>query len=144
MAFAQCRSIRTASVLTPRSTSHASNGPGTAPSDFCRNASCSATVSSFVATKPPIDVGVSAEVLRRRVEHHVGAERERLLEVRRREGVVDDDQRADRVRRFGRGGDVDDVERRVRRRLEPDELRPLLEMRGEPGRDLVGVRNVKR
>jgi len=28
--------MRTASVLTPRRTSHASNGPGTALSDFCR------------------------------------------------------------------------------------------------------------
>ena len=28
--------MRTASVFSPRSTSHASNGPGTAPSDFCR------------------------------------------------------------------------------------------------------------
>ena len=42
-----------------------------------------------------------------------------------------------RVRRLGRGGDVDDVERRVRRRLEPDELRPLVEVLGEPGRDLL-------
>ncbi len=54
LAFAQWRSMRTASVFTPRSTSHASNGPGTAPSDFCRNASCAAMASSFVATKPPI------------------------------------------------------------------------------------------
>ena len=38
------RSIRTASVFTPRSTSQASNGPGTAPSDFCRNRRRSAIV----------------------------------------------------------------------------------------------------
>ena len=42
------------------------------------------------------DVRVPADVLRRRVEDDVGAERERLLEVRRGEGVVDDDLRARR------------------------------------------------
>ena len=52
-ALSQCRSIRTASVFTPRSTSHASNGPGTAPSDFWRNARRSAIVGSFVPAKPP-------------------------------------------------------------------------------------------
>ena len=67
------------------------------------------------------DVGVPAEVLRRRVHDDVGAELERLLEVRRREGVVDDEQRAGGVRGIGRGPDVDDVEQRVRRRLDPDE-----------------------
>ncbi len=53
-AFSQCLRIRTASVLIPRSTSHESNGPGTAPSDFCRKRSRSAIASSFVAAKPPI------------------------------------------------------------------------------------------
>ena len=49
----QWRSIRTASVFSPRSTSQQSNGPGTAPSDFWRKASRSESASSFVATKPP-------------------------------------------------------------------------------------------
>ena len=40
------------------------------------------------------DVGVPAEVLRRRVDDDVGAERQRLLQVGRGEGVVDDEQRA--------------------------------------------------
>ena len=35
-AFSQWRSMRTARVFSPRSTSHESNGPGTPPSDFCR------------------------------------------------------------------------------------------------------------
>ena len=48
------------------------------------------------------DVAVAAEVLRRRVDDGVGAELERQLEVRRRERVVDDEQRADRVRGVGR------------------------------------------
>ena len=52
-AFSQCWRIRTASVFSPRRTSHESNGPGTAPSDFCRKYSRSASAGSFVATKPP-------------------------------------------------------------------------------------------
>ena len=35
-AFSQCWRIRSASVFMPRRTSQPSNGPGTAPSDFCR------------------------------------------------------------------------------------------------------------
>ena len=58
----------------------------------------------------------------------VGAELERTLEIRRREGVVDDDHRAGLVRRFGGGLDVDDVQHRVRRRLEPDDPRALVKV----------------
>ena len=45
-------------------------------------------------------VGVAAEVLRRRVHDDVGAEVERALEVGRREGVVDHEERACRLRRL--------------------------------------------
>ena len=77
------------------------------------------------------DVAVAAEVLRRRVDDDVGAEVERLLQVRRRERVVDDEQRADGVRRVGGLADVDDVQQRVRRRLDPDEPDVVAEVRGE-------------
>ena len=53
-ASSQCWRIRTASVFTPRRTSQASKGPGTAPRDFCRKRSRSAIVGSLVAAKPPI------------------------------------------------------------------------------------------
>ena len=52
------------------------------------------------------DVRVATEVLRGRVEHEVCAERERLLQVRAREGVVDDDECARRVGGVGGGSDV--------------------------------------
>ena len=68
------------------------------------------------------DVGVPAAVLRGRVHDDVGAERQRLLEVRRREGVVDDEQRAGVVRDGRERLDVADVEQRVGRRLDPDHL----------------------
>ena len=91
-------------------------------------------VGSFVATKPSDQVGVAAEVLRRRVDDDVGAEVERLLQVRRRERVVDDEDRADGVRRVGGRADVDDVEQRIRRRLDPDHPRALVEVVGEARR----------
>src|SRR5206468_551415 len=50
---ARRRSRRASCVLSPRRTSQQSNGPGTAPSDFCRNCSRSATVGSLVAANPP-------------------------------------------------------------------------------------------
>ena len=136
-AFAQCRSIRTASVFTPRRTSQRRTGPGTAPSDFCRNASCSASASSFVATKPPMTSEWPPRYFVVEWSATSAPSASGCWRYGRRERVVDDDERADRVRRLRRPRDVDDVERRVRRRLEPDELRPLVEVLGEPGRDLL-------
>ena len=53
------------------------------------------------------DVAVPAEVLRRRVDDHIGPEGERLLEVGGGERVVDDNQRSAVV---GEGGDCLDVD----------------------------------
>ena len=51
--FALCRSIRSASVLVPRRTSHASNGPRIAPAAFCTNFSHSMSSSRVATTTPP-------------------------------------------------------------------------------------------
>src|SRR5439155_512011 len=67
-----------------------------------------------------------------------GAALQRALEVRRGERVVDDEQRAGRVRGVGGAADVDQVQERVRRRLRPDELRALVEVGGEIRVELVG------
>ena len=64
-----------------------------------------------------------AEVFGGRVHDDVGAEDERLLQRRRRERVVDDDEGADRVPDLGEAGDVGDPQQRVRRRLDPHDLR---------------------
>ena len=56
------------------------------------------------------DVTVTAEVLRRAVNDDVGAQCDRLLQVGRGEGAVDDEQRARRMRHPGQRGDVGDVE----------------------------------
>ena len=80
-----------ASVLIPRSTSQQSNGAGTAPIAFWRNAEPLGQRVVVGDDDAADHVGVPAQVLRRRVHDDVGAERERLLEVRRGERVVDDD-----------------------------------------------------
>ena len=74
-------------------------GPGTAPAAFWRKPMRSASSSSSVADEAADHVAVAAEVLGGGVHDDVGAERERLLERRGGEGVVDDDQR---VRARGR------------------------------------------
>ena len=69
--------------------------------------------------EPAHDVGVTAEVLGRRVHDDVGAELERPLQERRGERVVDDDARAALVRDRADAEDVDDGERGVGGRLDP-------------------------
>ena len=67
------------------------------------------------------DVGVAAEVLGRRVHDGIGAELERPLVGGRRERVVDRDERAALARDHGL--DVDHVQQRVGRALDPDQPR---------------------
>ena len=59
------------------------------------------------------DVGVAAAVLGGRVHDDVGAQGERLLEVRRGEGVVDDQERGGAVSDACEHGDVSDGQQRV-------------------------------
>jgi len=53
-ALSQCRSIRSASVFTPRRTRKQSIGPGTEPAAFRVTVSAEANSGSLVATKPPM------------------------------------------------------------------------------------------
>jgi hypothetical protein len=69
------------------------------------------------------DVAVPGDELRRGVHHHVGAQRERLLQQRGGKGVVDDDVRAGLVRRVRDRRDVGHLQRGVGRRLQPDQRR---------------------
>jgi len=70
------------------------------------------------------DVGVAVDELGHRVHDQVGAERERPLQDRRREGVVDHQQRAVVVRDTGDRGDIGQIDGRVGRGL--DEHQPGL------------------
>lgn len=69
------------------------------------------------------DVRVAVDVLGNRVDDDVGAVVERVLHVGGEERVVDDDEDAVFVGDGGDGADVDEGERGVRGRLDPDELR---------------------
>jgi hypothetical protein len=78
---------------------------------------------------------LAVDVLGRRIDHAVGAERERALPDRRREHVVDDQPRAAAMRDLGDAADVEHVERRVGRafqeaafRVRPHRLAPLVEI----------------
>ncbi len=78
---------------------------------------------------------LAVDIFGRRMHHDVGAELERPLQARRREGIVDHKPRAPFVRDGGDGFQVDDGERRVRRRLQEQHLgfgahrlRPLIDV----------------
>jgi len=68
------------------------------------------------------DVGVAVDVLCHRVDDNVCAVVERVLHIGRHEGVVDHDHDAVLVRHARDFADVDELQRGVRRRLDPDEL----------------------
>jgi hypothetical protein len=68
------------------------------------------------------------------VHDDIGSEGERTLEVRRREGVVDEEDRARVMGDLRDGRDVGDPEQRVGRRLDPDDLGlARLDRRGDRG-----------
>ena len=71
------------------------------------------------------DVAVAVQVLRRRVDDDVGAELEGALEVRRRNVLSTTISTPCALADLRDGGEVGELERRVRRRLDPDELRLL-------------------
>ena len=129
--------IRTASVFRPRSTSQRVERPGHAAHRVLEELDPLGDGRVVHGREAADHVRVAAEVLGRRVDDDVGAELERALEVRRRERVVDDDERADGMRGLGDRADVDDVEQRVRRRLEPDQLG--LSRRATPARRRVAL-----
>ena len=63
-------------------------------------------------------VAVAIDIFGGRMDDDVGAELKRALQHWREEGIVDHDQRADRLRGGG-GGDIGDPHQRVRRGLDP-------------------------
>lgn len=63
------------------------------------------------------------------IDNDVGAERQRALVQRRREHVVDDQLGTGRVRQLGDGGDIHQVEHRIRRAFQQDRLGRLRQRR---------------
>ena len=95
-AFAEWRSMRSASVFRPRSARKASSGAALPPALITISAGRRDALGT-AQDRATGDVRVAADVLGGRVHDHVGAERQRVGEVRRGEGVVD----RDRSRRGG-------------------------------------------
>ena len=131
--------MRTASVFTPAEDEPGVERPRHGAERLLQEAEALRDRRVVRAGEAADDVRVAAEVLRRRVEDDVGAEIERALEVRGRERVVDDQQGAGRLRGAATARDVDEVEQRVRRRLDPDEPR-VADERARVRRELGGCR----
>jgi hypothetical protein len=67
-------------------------------------------------------IRMTAQVLRRTMDNEVGAELDRLLQIRRREGVIDGKDGGGFMGQCGDSGDVHDLQERVGRRLDPHHL----------------------
>ena len=147
-AFAWARSTRRCSVRRPRSASQASNGPGVLPCTSRRPLSTSWRSSSRVTIAPSCTSLWPARYLVAECSDHVGAELERPLQQRGEERVVDDHAGAGVAGRGDDRGGVGHLERRVGRRLEPDQrgvlarldhgrgVRYVDDRRGEPAAEL--------
>ena len=83
-------------------------------------------------------VAVPVEELRRAVQHDIGAEGERALDIRAGKGVVDDDADVLAMRDGAHALDVGDVQHRVGRRLDEQVFRVRLQRR----LDELGLRGV--
>ena len=80
-------------------------------------------------------VGMADDVFRRRLDRNVDAVLERLVEDAGAPGVVDDHDRARRVRRFGDGRHVGHFEGEGARRLDIDDPRALIDQFGDAAAD---------
>ena len=87
---------------------------------------------------------MAGEVLGRRVDHEVGAELERALQQRRREGRVDGEPGAALVGCGGERREVGDPDQRVVRRFGPDQVGVADRLDRRLGVGLVDVRDLER
>jgi hypothetical protein len=113
--------------LDPAQDEEGVHRPGRAPDRVLEEGELRSQLRVLPDERPRDDVRVAAEVLRERMDHEVGAELDRSLEVGRRERVVDDDELPARVRDLRDRGDVRQAQERVRRRLEEDVAGLLLD-----------------
>ena len=74
------------------------------------------------------------------MDDQIGPQRERLLKIRRGERVIDREQGPVPLGQLGDGRDVQHAEKRVGRRLDPDQLRSRAHELCEPlGPEILGV-----
>src|SRR5271157_5233074 len=81
---------------------------------------------------------LAVDVLGRRIDNDVGAQRQRLLQERGRKYVVDDEEAAGAVRQPGDLNQIDDLHRRVRRAFAKSKRRAAGECR-LPGAEIASV-----
>ena len=122
MPLALCCAIRSGSVLVPRSTSQASNGPRIAPGRVLHELQPLDVLVAGGDDDAADAVAVAVEVFRGAVHDQVGAELDRPLQARARERVVDDEPGAVPMREIGCRRQVRDPHDRVARRF--DEQQP--------------------
>ncbi len=120
-ALAWARSTRSGRVRRPRRRATPRTVPGTAPSRSRRPLSTSYSSSSRVTTAPISTSECPARYFVAECTHEVGAVLERALQHGSGEGVVDDGVGTGGVRRLDHAGQVDHLQRRVGRALEPDQ-----------------------
>ena len=85
--------------------------------------------------QPPADhIGMTVQELSGRMDHIVGAQRERLLKSGRKEGVVDRDLGPSRLRLIGNAADIDNPHQGIARRFDQQQR----------GRGRVGARSLGR
>ena len=76
------------------------------------------------------NVGMAVEKFRHRMHDVIGPERNRPLQGRRQESIVDGDFGSGGFGARAKGADVDDAHHRIARRLDQDEFRRTDERRG--------------
>ena len=140
-ALAWARSTRRCSVRSPRSASQTSIGPAMAPWRV-RWVSIRSWWARPASVRGGDDgaeqhVAVAGQVLGHRVHDDVGAELERALEQGRGEGVVDHAEHAALAGGGQQRRQVGDLEQRVGRRLEPEQVGAV-----EGGQHRLGVGDV--
>ena len=132
------RSMRTCSVCMPRSTRKALKGATMPPVSMLtrRTASMRSRAPGHDAGD---DIGVAAQPLRGGLDDEVRAQRQRLAEVRRGEGVVDGDDGAVGMAQLGQAGKVGDHDGRVGDGLGVEQARGRRRQRGLDGVEVGGV-----
>ena len=112
------RRTRTVRVSSPFSSTQALNGDIEGP--VCRMNMWMWSVDELLRAEDDAAeaAALAVDMLGGRIDHAIGAERERALPKRRREHVVDHQRRARLMRDLGDAGDVDHFQRRIGRRLE--------------------------
>ena len=142
-ALPQWRSMRSASVLMPRSVRKQSNGLGTPPTAFCRKASCSCELGVLAHDGGAADdIRMAVQILGGRVHDDVEADAPAAAAPTGEAKVLSHTERMPApARQLRDSREIDELQQRIGRRLDPDSAYSA----GSPAPELcVSVRSTKR